>query len=86
MSGPLTRQADDSANVKFYIGAQKRSAPWTQGSPADAMLSAVSVFDSRTANVHVENTAISPISHCHYVSSPASRRLSGREGQAGRRD
>jgi len=45
-----------SANVEFYIGGQKRNAAWTQGSPTDAMLSAVSVFDSRTANVHVENT------------------------------
>lgn len=45
-----------SANVEFYIGGQKRTASWTQGTPTDAMLSAVSVFDSRTANVHVENT------------------------------
>jgi len=45
-----------SANVEFYVGGQKRNASWTQGSPPDAMLSAVSVFDSRTANVHVENT------------------------------
>jgi energy-coupling factor transporter ATP-binding protein EcfA2 len=45
-----------SANVEFYVGGQKRNASWTQGSPTDAMLSAVSVFDSRTANVHVENT------------------------------
>lgn len=45
-----------AANIDFFIGAQKRSASWTQGSPPDAMLSAVSVFDSRTANVHVENT------------------------------
>lgn len=45
-----------SANVEFYIGGQKRNASWAQGSPTDAMLSAVSVFDSRTANVHVENT------------------------------
>ncbi|MBV7518931.1 AAA family ATPase [Ensifer sp. ENS12] len=45
-----------SAKVEFYIGGQKRNASWTQDSPADPMLSAVSVFDSRTANVHVENT------------------------------
>ncbi|MBZ9984105.1 MULTISPECIES: AAA family ATPase [unclassified Mesorhizobium] len=45
-----------SANVEFYIGGQKRNASWTQGNTTDAMLSAVSVFDSRTANVHVENT------------------------------
>lgn len=45
-----------SASVDFFIGGQKRSASWTQGSEPDPMLSAVSVFDSRTANVHVENT------------------------------
>lgn len=45
-----------SANIEFYIGGQKRNASWTQGNAPDAMLSAVSVFDSRTANVHVENT------------------------------
>jgi energy-coupling factor transporter ATP-binding protein EcfA2 len=45
-----------AASIDFFIGAQKRSAAWTQGTSPDAMLSAVSVFDSRTANVHVENT------------------------------
>jgi energy-coupling factor transporter ATP-binding protein EcfA2 len=45
-----------TASVDFFIGGQKRSASWTQGGAPDAMLSAVSVFDSRTANVHVENT------------------------------
>ena len=45
-----------AASIDFYIGGQKRSASWTQGSAPDAMLSAVSVFDSRTANVHVEKT------------------------------
>ncbi len=45
-----------SANVEFYIGGQKHTVLWTQGSPADVMLSAVSVFDSHTANVHVEST------------------------------
>jgi hypothetical protein len=45
-----------AASVDFFIGGQKRTASWTQGGAPDAMLSAVSVFDSRTANVHVENT------------------------------
>lgn len=45
-----------TASVDFFIGGQKRSATWNQGESADPMLSAVSVFDSRTANVHVENT------------------------------
>ena len=52
----LTFIASRIKGYDFFIGAQKRSASWTQGSPPDAMLSAVSVFDSRTANVHVENT------------------------------
>lgn len=45
-----------TASIDFFIGGQKRSATWNQGGSADPMLSAVSVFDSRTANVHVENT------------------------------
>ena len=45
-----------AASVDFFIGGQKRSTSWTQGVAPDAMLSAVSVFDSRTASVHVENT------------------------------
>lgn len=49
-------KGEPSAKIDFRIGAQNRSASWTQGSAADPMLSAVSVFDSRTANVHVENT------------------------------
>lgn len=45
-----------TANVDFYIGGQRRNTSWTQGDAPDRMLSAVSVFDTRTANVHVENT------------------------------
>ncbi|MBU1362166.1 MAG: AAA family ATPase, partial [Gammaproteobacteria bacterium] len=45
-----------TASIDFFIGGQKRSATWAQGGAVDPMLSAVSVFDSRTANVHVENT------------------------------
>nr|WP_309504533.1 AAA family ATPase [uncultured Roseovarius sp.] len=51
-----TSSGTPSASVDFFIGGQKRSTSWTQGSSPDPMLSAVSVFDSRTANVHVENT------------------------------
>jgi hypothetical protein len=54
-----------TANVDFYIGGQKRSASWTQGAAGDAMLSAVCVFDARTASIHVENTndlAYTPLS------------------------
>ncbi|WP_373005508.1 AAA family ATPase [Hyphomonas sp.] len=45
-----------TASVDYFIGGQKRSATWSQGGSADPMLSAVSVFDSRTASVHVEST------------------------------
>lgn len=51
-----TNSGVPSASVEFLIGGQKRSATWAQGQTADPMLSAVSVFDSRTANIHVENT------------------------------
>lgn len=42
------------ASITFQIGGQRRTFPWTQGAPADPALSAVSVFDTKTANVHVE--------------------------------
>jgi energy-coupling factor transporter ATP-binding protein EcfA2 len=45
-----------AASIDFFIGGQKRSASWAQGHASDPMLSAVSVFDTHTANVHVENT------------------------------
>lgn len=45
-----------TANIDFHIGGQKRTVAWRQGNAVDAMLSTVSVFDSRTANVHVDNT------------------------------
>lgn len=51
-----TSNGPPSGTLDFFIGAQRRSAIWTQGSPSDPLLSAVSVFDSRTANIHVENT------------------------------
>ena len=48
--------APPSATVEFSIGGQHRAATWTGGQPTDPMLSAVSVFDSRTANIHVDQT------------------------------
>ncbi len=45
-----------AASINFQVGGQKRESRWMQGSGAEALLSAVSIFDSRTANVHVENT------------------------------
>ena len=45
-----------SANIEYAIGGQNRSCAWQLGQPADTALSAVSVFDSRTANIHVDET------------------------------
>jgi len=45
-----------TANIEYSIGGQNRVCSWTLGSPADGALSGVSVFDSRTANVHVDDT------------------------------
>ena len=44
------------AEVGFTIGGQNRTVAWHQGAPADTNLTAVSVFDSRTATVHVDAT------------------------------
>lgn len=41
------------AKVDFCIGGQNQSVAWKQGAAADARLTAISVFDSRTAAVHV---------------------------------
>lgn len=54
--GSITPSGPPTASVDFFVGGQRRSAIWKQGDATDPMLSAVSVFDSRTANVHVENT------------------------------
>lgn len=51
-----TGNAPPSATVEFSVGGQHRTAAWTGGQPPDPMLSAVSVFDSRTANIHVDQT------------------------------
>jgi energy-coupling factor transporter ATP-binding protein EcfA2 len=45
-----------TATVDLTANGQNRSVTWTLGTPSDAVLSAVSVFDSRTANVHVSQT------------------------------
>jgi len=45
-----------SATIEFAVNGNNRSSTWLLNQPADAMLSAISVFDSRTANVHVDQT------------------------------
>lgn len=42
-----------TASMDFAINSQNSSASWTLDQPSDPALSAVSVFDSRTASVHV---------------------------------
>lgn len=53
-----------SASIDFAVGEQNQKAQWTLGSAPDARLSAVSVFDSSTANIHVDganNLAYTPV-------------------------
>jgi energy-coupling factor transporter ATP-binding protein EcfA2 len=45
-----------TAQIDFAVNGENRTAAWTHGQSGDPMLSAVSVFDSRTANVHVSQT------------------------------
>lgn len=44
------------ANLEYHAGAQTQKTEWENGKPTDNLLSEISVFDSRTANVHVEET------------------------------
>lgn len=51
------------AVIDFSAGGHNSSQKWTAGEPGDPLLSSVSVFDSRTANVHVDevnNVAYTP--------------------------
>lgn len=45
-----------SATIEYAISGQNRACAWQLGQAADTALSAISVFDSRTANVHVDET------------------------------
>jgi energy-coupling factor transporter ATP-binding protein EcfA2 len=45
-----------TASIDFSVNGQNRTAGWTLGQPPDPLLSAVSIFDSRTANIHVDQT------------------------------
>lgn len=44
------------ARLEYFAGAQEQKTEWQNGEPAIELLSEVSVFDTRTANVHVEET------------------------------
>lgn len=45
-----------SATIEYAISGQNRTCGWQLGQAADTALSAVSVFDARTANIHVDDT------------------------------
>ncbi len=45
-----------SATIEYAIGSQNYTCAWQLGQAADTALSGISVFDSRTANVHVDDT------------------------------
>lgn len=54
-----------SATIDYAISGQNRSYAWRPGEAPDTALSAVSVFDARTANVHVDepnDVAYTPLS------------------------
>lgn len=51
-----TNSGTPTGKVDFSVGGQNRSSTWVNGQAVDSMLSAVSVFDSRTANIHVDQT------------------------------
>jgi hypothetical protein len=42
-------------DIEFAVNNQNASSAWVLGQPADPALSAISVFDSRTASVHVDD-------------------------------
>lgn len=44
------------AELEYHVGAQTQKSEWKIDEPSDGLLSEISVFDSRTANVHVEET------------------------------
>ena len=51
-----TAAGPQRAELEFHAGAQVQKTEWKSDTSADPLLSEVSVFDSRTANVHVEET------------------------------
>ena len=51
-----TATGPSTATVDFTANGENRHHDWTYGKASDPLLSSVSVFDSRTANVHVDET------------------------------
>lgn len=52
----MTSSGPQVAEIEYNAGAQSQKSQWKNGEKSDDLLSEVSVFDSRTANVHVEET------------------------------
>jgi energy-coupling factor transporter ATP-binding protein EcfA2 len=50
------RTSTPTACIDFAVGSQNHKAEWLLGTASDPRLSAVSVFDSVTANVHVDSS------------------------------
>lgn len=48
--------SQQSASFDYSMGTQDKNTSWTDETPASGDLSEISVFDSRSANVHVEET------------------------------
>ena len=58
-----TKSVTQRAVIEFRIDGHKRKHDWTTDQPGDSLLSSISVFDSHTANVHVDelnNIAYTP--------------------------
>ena len=58
-----TKKGPQEAVIDFRANGQNKTAKWIKGLPSDSLLSSVSVFDCRTANVHVDevnNVAYTP--------------------------
>lgn len=51
-----TQTGIPQAEIGFRVGGQNQSTIWKQGTIVDARLSAISVFDSSTAAIHVDAT------------------------------
>jgi AAA domain len=51
-----TEHGKPTAIIDFSVNEQNNSSTWILDKPANRVLSAVSVFDSRTASVHVEES------------------------------
>ena len=52
----ITPSRPQAAEIEYNVSTQSQTMQWKNGEKSDNLLSEVSVFDSRTANVHVKET------------------------------